>query len=217
MNRIMRIAAVILIVVGIGAGVMWFAEGTASIAWAQVARQLEEAKAYSHRVIINKDGQPEITGQITFSPEHGLKMETFANGVTAYKLYANPREKYTIIVVPKMKMYTRSEHPPNAMDDMQRQSYNPRYMFKQIMECEYVELGRKVINGVEVKGIETTDPKFGDGKYKDILVRLWVNSKTGWPVMMEMISTENSTGGLKGHVVADEYQWNIDVDPADLS
>ena len=213
MSRIMKIEAVILIVVGIGTGIVWFAKGTTSVAWAQVARQLETAQAYSHQVTINMDGQPEITGHITFSPEHGLKMETIANGVTAYKLYANPREKYTIIVMPQMKMYTRSETP--AMDGMQRQSYDPRYLFKQIMECEYVELGRKVINGVEVKGIETTDPNFDGGRYKDILVSLWVDSKTGWPVMMEMISTKNSTGGQssKMHVVADEYQWNIDVDP----
>lgn len=213
-TKITKFATAAVIIIGIGLGLNFFgiSPNGSSIAWAQVARQLERAKAYSFRAIIKMDGKPEMESHITFSSEHGLKMETIMNGVAAYIMYVNPREEYTIMVVPERKMYTRSEHP--ALDDMQKQSYDPRYIFKQIMECEYVELGRKVIDGIEVKGIETTDPKFDGGKYKDVLIRLWVDIEKGWPVMIEMSGTGNSTGGqsIKMHMLADEYQWDIDVD-----
>ena len=51
MNRLMKIAAAILIVVAIGAGVMWFAERTASIAWADVGTVVERARTICFTMI----------------------------------------------------------------------------------------------------------------------------------------------------------------------
>ena len=102
-SRITQCGAAAVIIIGIGLGLNFFeiSPDGASIAWAQVARQLERAQAYSHRAIIKIEGKPKMESHITFSSEHGLKMETkietITDGATAFTMYANPREEYTII------------------------------------------------------------------------------------------------------------------------
>ncbi|MHC4345100.1 MAG: hypothetical protein ACYSUP_10485, partial [Planctomycetota bacterium] len=71
---------------------------------------------------------------------------------------------------------------------MKKQNNDPREMIKQIMNCEYTELGRSVIDGIEVEGFQTTDPAWAGsaGAMESVKVTLWVDVETWLPVRAEM-------------------------------
>ena len=103
------------------------------------------------------------------------------------------------------------QQPPDKND--------PRNMFKQVMDCDHVELGRKVIDGIEVEGLETTDPKYGGRMFEEVVARIWVEVETGWPVLMEMDAVMESPVGegvVKMHMVMDSFQWDVRVDPQEF-
>jgi len=92
-------------------------------------------------------------------------------------------------------------------------------MFQQIMDCEHIELGRKSIDGIEVEGLETTDPKYSGGMFEDIVARIWVDVETGWPILMEMDGVMDSPIGeglIEVNAIMDSFEWDVDVDPAEF-
>ena len=72
---------------------------------------------------------------------------------------------------------------------MKQQNQDPRYMVKEMMKYEHTNLGRDMIDGIEVEGIEVTDPKYGGGMFEVLVARLWVGVESGLPVLMDMICT----------------------------
>jgi hypothetical protein len=91
--------------------------------------------------------------------------------------------------------------------------------YKQVMDCDHIELGQKVINDIEVEGLETTDPKYGGGLLENIVVRIWVDVETRWPILMEMDGVMDSLvseGLIEVHAIMDGFQWDIDVDPTEF-
>ena len=51
--------------------------------------------------------------------------------------------------------------------------------------------------------------------FDSIVVRMWADVETGLPVRMKMDITQNN-GKMKMHVVTDNYQWNLDIDPSEF-
>jgi outer membrane lipoprotein-sorting protein len=231
MKNITRIAASFIIVAGIIGLITVFTSGSGSIIWAQVAQQVEQVRTFSYRMIMKQEitsdappmsphqNIPEMEAHIIFSAEQGMKMEMTGDGKVLNQMYIIPGEKTAFMIMPEMKSYMRMELTDDLMENTQKQNNDPRYMFKEIMGCEYVELERQVINGIEVEGIETTDPKYAGGMFEDILIRIWVDVDYGWPVMMEMdvtMASPTGSGQMDMHMVMDDFQWNIVVDPQEF-
>jgi hypothetical protein len=92
-----------------------------------------------------------------------------------------------------------------------------------IRTSESVELGRKTIDGVSVEGLEirNTDIVVAPIEVDSIVIRMWVDVKTYLPVVIEAeaMSSDKSltalTGGKPGKIelFADEFQWDVELDP----
>jgi len=159
---------------------------------------------------------------VTISNEYGMKMET----ITVLKLsqedqtemtqqmYFLPDQKAMFTLMPDQKKYTRIEFDDEMFAKMKNQNHDPREMVKQIIRCEYTELGRSVIDGIEVEGFETTDPSFMAGMAKDIKIRLWVDVENWLPVRQELDIKVNEQMQMQG--VDYDYQWDIQVDASEF-
>jgi hypothetical protein len=82
------------------------------------------------------------------------------------------------------------------------------------MSCKYTELGRSVINGIEVDGFETNDPKFMAGMAEKVNIKLWVDAETWLPVRAEMDIRMNEQ--MQMHGVMYDYQWDILVSASEF-
>ncbi|MCK4627444.1 MAG: hypothetical protein KAT56_00500 [Sedimentisphaerales bacterium] len=231
-SRITKIAAAAIIIVGVFLGIVFMGgPDMASVSWAEVAQKVEQAQSFMYQMKMTMNGRmmpemPEIKNQkmeisVIVSAEYGMKMETssYSEGKAIQQAYVQtyiiPRENAMIMIMPEMKKYIRMEFDEEMLEKMKKQNQDPRYMVEELMKFEYTELGRNTIDGIEVEGIEVTDPRFGGGMFDSMITRLWVDVEEGLPVCMEMDITQNK-GQMKMHMVADNYQWNIDIDPSEF-
>ena len=117
--------------------------------------------------------------------------------------------------MPAQKQYMRMLLTDELVNKLRQQgSGDPRDMVRQFMEAEYTELGRDVIDGIEVEGIETTDPKYSGGILEGFVARLWVDIETQLPVRMEMeMEREDFTDKpIQIKMIMDGYQWDATLD-----
>jgi hypothetical protein len=91
---------------------------------------------------------------------------------------------------------------------------NPREMVRHLLALEYTKLGRATIDGIEVEGIETTDPECCGGCFDKIRFRLWVDIETQLPVQTEMEAQQEFMGKLKTiSGVMNEFEWGVEFEP----
>jgi hypothetical protein len=128
--------------------------------------------------------------------------------------YIIPDQKVMLMVIPEQKKYTRMEFDDDLLSRMKKQNNDPREMIKQIMNCEYTDLGRSVIDGREVEGFQTTDPKVMAGMAEDVNIKLWVDVKSWLPVRQELYVKVNEQ--MEMHGVVYDYQWDIRVDKTEF-
>lgn len=236
-SRITKLAVAAVIMIGVIIGANYFGvriDGN-SVAWANIAERVQKSKAFIYHMYMTSITEGAMTvGDQTidmpdmemnwnciFSQEYGMKMEmrTTVNEKTIVQLaYMILAENRMVVVMPDQKKYMRIEFGDDLVKNMQEQQEknDPRNMFKQVMDCDHIELGRKVIDGIEVEGLETTDPKYGGGMFEEIVARIWVEVETGWPVLMEMdvvMESPVGEGFIEMHTVMDGFQWDVQVDP----
>ncbi len=227
-SNLTKFAIAAIVMIAAAAGFFWMGDG-ARLAWAEVAARVEQAGAFSYRMLIQMEGgavagmpggMPEMEGHFLISPEFGMKGEMSSAGKVMQKMYVSAAEKGAVILLPEAKKIMRMQFSEDLLAKMQQENNDPRYMFSQIMNCEYVELGRQVINGVEAEGIRTTDPKYGMGMFQKVSVEIWADVQRGWPVLMEMdVAMDSPMGGgpMNTHMVMDDFQWNLEVTAADFT
>jgi len=144
----------------------------------------------------------------------------FSGGKVMQQTYFTLAERGAVVLMPEQKKIMRMQFSEDLLAKMQQQNNDPRYMFKEIMNCQYEELGRTEINGVECEGIRTTDSKYGAGIFKEVSVEIWADVQRGWPVLMEMDAAMNSPAGggpMNMHVVMEDFQWNLEGTAADFT
>jgi hypothetical protein len=109
------------------------------------------------------------------------------------------------------------------IEKMRQQNNDPRLMIKQILACEYEELGKVVVDGVEVEGFHTTDSNYAGSMFGDVAVTLWVDAKTWLPVRVEMDLKMSEQVQTQSTLY--DFQWDVpvpasefdDVIPADYT
>jgi hypothetical protein len=189
---------------------------------------------YTIHIIATENTNPEkppvkqyINATIIVSNEYGMKSETeikwetgndFDLGKsTTQQMYALPNRKLAILLKPESKKYTLMELDDDSIARMKEENKDPRVIMNRILACEYTQLGRTVIDGIEVEGFETTDPKVATDKvenYEDVKVTLWVDVETWLPVIWEMDMTINEY--MHVHCIISNFQWNIPVVASDF-
>ncbi len=224
-SRIIKLAVAAVIVIAVLAGLPFFSGNGSGVALADVLERIEQTHAFMYRMKITMTGaivsgapdkRREMEGTVTISSEYGMKMEmTMTDADTGQKemtqqMYILPDKRTAIMVMLEQKKYTRMEFDDDLLARMKRQNNDPREMIKQIMDCEYTELGRSVIDGIEVEGFRTTDPAFYGGAMENVELTLWVDVEKWLPVRTEMNFKMNEQ--MQMHGVIYDYQWDIPID-----
>lgn len=233
-----KLAAAAVILIGVLILIRFFVGTNKSVVLAGVLEKVEQVRAYSYKMkmTFSERTNPEkpmtqkIEGTITISNEYGTKLEMHSiwetnkglskpdRSKTTTKLrYVLPNQKLDVLIKPEQKKYRRTELDDDSLARMKEENDGPREMMRQILECEYTKTGRTVIDGIEVEGFETTDPKFAAGKvqnFEDVRVKLWVDVDTWLPVLWETDTTINDQMSL--HTVFYDFQWDIPVVASDF-
>jgi hypothetical protein len=237
-SPITKLAAAAVILTGVLVLTSIFVKTNKNVALAGVLERVEQARAYKYKVdmTFTERTNPEIPmiqrieGTILTSNEYGTKSEMRTKwetntgktdtetGKTTTKLrYTLPKQKLVVLIKPEQKKYKRAELGDDSLAEMKEQHDDPREMMKRMLECEYTVIGRTMLDGVEVEGFETTDPKWTMGtakNYENIKVKLWVDVETRFPVLWETDTKINEQMFL--HTVFYDFQWNIPVVASDF-
>ncbi len=219
-SRITKIAAAAVIIIVVIVGASQFFGSLESVAWAELADRVGRIRTCFFRghstVIIGTDGENtrETEMEVFVSSEYGFRSDTYADDKLQMSQYTLLAEGVIISIIPEQKGYMRIVLTDEHLEKRQRQGNDPREMVRQFMSAEYAELGRDVINGVEVEGIETTDPNVYGGVFEDFVARLWVDVETDLPVRMEMeMQMETGAGLMQMSMVMDGFEWDVELEP----
>ncbi len=226
-SKITKLAAAAVIIIAVLVGI--YNIGGSSVALAGVLERVEQTHAFMYKMkmkvsVAMMQGTPardmEQDATIIISMDRGMKMEmtmTDSNSgeQTTQQMYILPEEKAMLMIMPEQKKYVRMDFNDELLARMKKQSNDPREMIKQILNSQYTELGRSVIDGVTVEGFETTDPAvYGGAMGGSIKISLWVDVVTWLPVLTEMDIEMGEQMRIQGVIY--DYQWDIQVDESEF-
>ena len=225
-NRITKLAAAAaVILIGVLVLTSVFVGTNKSVALAGVLKKVEQARAFMYKMemtmtgSIMPGGKHEIQGTMIISDEYGMKWEMGTPNPntgekTTTETYILPGQSLMVSLMPEQKKYQRREFDDDWLAGVKREKNDPRDTLKRMMACNYTELGLKEIDGIEVEGFETTDPKFWGGFAESVKETLWVDVETWLPVVWEMEIEMNEQ--MQVHGVLSDFQWDIPVAASDF-
>ncbi len=131
-------------------------------------------------------------------------------GDTVISWYVPPTEDTLTMVIPSEKKWSTTPLPPEQRGKMPEEYKDPADYLARFLARPIKELGRSVIDGVEVEGIEVTDPPTDGEKLENGVGRLWVDVQTELPVRIEI---EGTADGAAVQWLM-EFKWSEAVSPA---
>lgn len=196
------------------------------VALADVLTRIQQISVYTYQMsmtMTGSTGRVEVNQNIEcttlISEDLGMKMsmemtDPKTGATVSQKMYMLPKQRKMLTITPEQKMYTQVELDEAMLERQQKQNNDPGAMVKQILECEYRSLGRSTIDGVEVEGFQTTDPKYMGGMMGQTDVVVWVDAKTQLPVRFEMDIQMGDAMHMQG--VMHDFHWDVSVDAAEF-
>ncbi|MEN6308951.1 MAG: hypothetical protein ABFD91_14475 [Anaerohalosphaeraceae bacterium] len=221
MKRMIKFAVAACVIFAVIGGISIFDKGTTGIALADVVQRVQQARVIFYKMQVTTTGQPltasnapmNISGAVWISNDYGMKMEMDMNDQPGSITYLLPAQKKLVSVMPAMKKYMEVDLNDDLLSRIKQQNQDPREWVQKMVDSQYKSLGKSTLDGIEVEGFESTDPALAGGVAETIVVRLWVDTQTGYPVQMDMDMDMNE-GKTKMHSVVNHFQWNLDVDAA---
>jgi len=224
-NPITKLAVAAAILVAVGLGVFAFVStgSHSGVVWAQVAPRVNASSGFVYRTRTvqtrsDLDNPIQMTTMTYNCPARGGRVEGIeGSAVVSYISY----DKGTMVTLFRdMKRYIQKDLPPlpEGREADLSASDVATGMVRQFTAGQYKELGRKVIDGVEVEGIETDDPAgfMGNFQVDSRTAQLWVRVETGYPILIESRTVGNN-GTLQIKTVIDEFQWDVEFDPSEFT
>ncbi len=187
------------------------------VVWAQIPSHIEAIDTFMFRLTIGVRGLEDANvageqgGQWTFylSEEYGFRMD-IRGGDTLISWYVPPEQDTLTMVIPAEKKWSQTPLPPEEQGKMPEEYEDPADYLTKFLARPTQELGRSVIDGVEVEGVEVTDPPTRGKKLENGVGRLWVDVQTELPVRIEI---EGTADGAAVQWLM-EFKWSEAVDPA---
>jgi hypothetical protein len=199
---------------------------SSGVAWAQLIEHVEKIKTVVYRMKATMKGMPgpsanqtmEIDMQAKFVYDVGFCIDgctSVGKERISTKTYVIFDEGALVTVMPEQKKYLKMKLTGELLEQMEKENGNPRKMLEEMMKHEYTKLGFDTIDGIEVEGIEVTDPAMGAGMFDQLVARLWVDVQTNLPVLMTMKASTRD-GKVSLDMVMDDYQWDVEIDANEL-
>jgi anti-sigma-K factor RskA len=212
-------AAVIIIAVMIGLGVIDRGGDGGSVVWAEVAERVAKVKAVIYRARVEMagmKGMPEgkvlkIEMEMIVSADDGMVAASYMDGELTMQMFAQVEEQAMVTLVPAEKKYTRIVLTDDIFEKMREDNHDPKQMVEHFLKGEYTELGRREINGVTVEGVASSNVGLAQGTVGNVSGRLWVDVETGWPVQITMEVLEKD-GEVVMEMVMEDFEWDAEVD-----
>ena len=204
-----------------------------SIVWADVVKRLEEIKSGTYTITTDITGMPgtpedyvtHIIQDVTLSYEqNAVRIDASVqvpNGTKKSRIYLLFEDRALTSLMLDQKKYIEVTIGEEQMNKMSEENGDPATILKAMLERDYIELGRQIIDGVPSWGIEVSDPKLGTKMgsfisgdlFDETTVQLWVDEKNEFPI--RLIATGSSKDGKTSmKTIYDNFQWNTEIDPA---
>ena len=223
-SRLPKLAAAAVIVLGVIVGLTVF--DTDSVAWGELVERVEKIKTVAYQMKMKMKGFGDVPEGQTIdidlvakqAYDHGFYIDGVAHGSdkdSAIKAWVLFKEEEIVSVIAERKKYMKVKLTGELLEQMKKESGDPREMLRQTMEYDYTELGRDTIDGITVEGIEVTDPAMGAGMFDTIVAQLWCDVKTDLPVLMTMKGSADN-GAMVLDITLDDFNWDAKIDPAEL-
>ncbi len=215
-HPIMKLAAVAAVVIAGLFGLNIISMPHGGVAWAAIPGHIGEIDTLMFRLTIGVGGDDTAktipTGQWTFylSERHGFRMDIGAGEGAVASWYVAPGSDTLVTVIPGEKKWSKRLLSPEERAKALEEYEDPADYINRFLAHGYTELGRSVIDGIEVEGIEVTDPPTDGEKLQNAVGRLWVDVRTELPIRIEI---EGMAGGQAVQRLM-EFKWAEAVDPA---
>lgn len=234
-SPITKFASVIFIACAVLIGLHQFGGLTngKGLVWAEVVEKVETINTLKHResriFTIEGSAEPMLVAEVIkyASAEYGVLEEQYnASGELMWCLYIL-KEGVVFMVLPASKQYIQKE-----LSEQIVQRLNTMISPKGMVECfcsdPYIELGKKIVEGVEAEGFEVQNPSVIQElavsapdlfSIEQCTFRLWVEKQSNLPIASEAEAVTNKTFITcfqRVHIKAAAYdvQWGVDLDPA---
>ena len=208
-------AAVVIIAALIGLNQFGGSFDGASVAWAQVVKNVEKAKTVTFRLKTSMTGMPDSEIMVYDSSKYGSRLDVYVGGKITTRIYGPKDKNVSVMVIPEAKRYTRMSFTDQQRHQMHEREKDPREFVALFLSVDHTELGRRTIDGIEVEGLEVDSPKVGGGMFESAIGRLWVDVKTELPVRME-IEGVSAGGKIQTKIVMDEFEWDEKLDASEF-
>jgi outer membrane lipoprotein-sorting protein len=226
-SSIVKLAVAAAVVLAVAGGLLLWTGTKSGVALADVLAKVEQVQAFMYKMTMHiKGSMPGIPpggvdteATMLIANEYGMKMDmssadpTLGQAMTQ-QMYMLPQQKMILVLLPAVKKYMRMQVNDEMFEKKRQENNDPRLMLKKILECQYTDLGKTVLEGVEVQGFQTTDPAYGGG-LGDVDVKVWVNMKTELPIRMDMKIKMNEQMEMEGTL--HDFQWDVPVSAAEFN
>ena len=222
-------AAAIIIVALVGIYLLGGSPDGSNVAWAQVARNLDNIHSFTCRMTSwEKPAQTpggaeapkakETAMRFWYSDEFGFKMEQYSDGDPSLIVCMLRQSKEGLRIWPKDKRYVRQSLNGEEQNVASPQDMDPREWVRRFMTADYKPLGESVIDGVKVEGVETNElgvirAYSAESRISDYKARLWVDVESLLPVRIE---EEYTLGSVRSGGGSDHFHWNAALTQEDI-
>ncbi|MEJ2703269.1 MAG: hypothetical protein P8Z79_12585 [Sedimentisphaerales bacterium] len=222
-NSMIKFAAAAVIIIAFTLGFFIFINtgSTSGVVWAKVAEQVQASPGYTCRSIVTLTNtttgdSTQMDTRMYGSPKYGIRVDQYEDGKIVMSNYGNRADNTIVTINHPTKTYSRKPLLEQDIENLEQMS--PKKLIDQYLSTDYKELGTRIIDGIEVEGIEVNDPSVIQATFpiESIVARLWVSKETGLPVRMETELTGNN-GALKMEGVMNELQWNVEFSASDFA
>jgi hypothetical protein len=215
------IAAAVIAVVGLGLLEFVGTGSKSGVVWAEVAQKVQACRG----VIYRETGESNGDYVITYLSPTQYRSDGFKGGQLWMTMWDNRGTGKRVVLLHFQKGYVLEDMVMREEDNRKHADYqDPTWWVRQFVACQYTKLEPKEIDGTLCEGIETTDLALVGGHKSEhvtdsLVARLWVSTKTGYPVLFE--------GEFRGHetkdgtsrpytntTVIDQFQWDLELDPS---
>jgi len=222
-SRITKVAAAAVIVVAVWVG-LTIIESGGGVVLAEVLQKIERVKAFTYNMkmnVANVPGMPanspiEVEMKAVVAKDVGMRMTARTGDSIISETYIVLDEKAIVSVMPDQKQYMRIKLTDDIFWKMQKENGDPRAIVRQFMESEYGELGRSVVDGIEVEGFESNDPNIVENVLGNVIGRLWVDTSTKLPVRYD-IKILAEDGKMMMDMTVYGFEWDVEVEPGALT